>query len=81
MTRTLEWNEWRERRRTLVRAVAEAPGHSPVAARGRGRRTRTDEDEAMITRMVVAAVEQRRAEGRLVRIGEREYELRLRRDE
>lgn len=38
-------------------------------------RRRDPADSAIITRMVVREVERRHAEGRLVRLGEREYEL------
>ena len=41
-------------------------------------RPRTSGDRAMITRMALVEVARRRAEGRLVRIGPREYELHLR---
>jgi len=45
---------------------------------GLSSRIRTPEDIAIITRMAILDVERRRAEGRLVRLGPREYELRPR---
>lgn len=39
------------------------------------RRPRTADDRALIARMALLEVERRRAEGRLVRLGPREYEL------
>lgn len=40
-----------------------------------GARVRDEDDEALITRMALVEVERRRDEGRLVRLGRREYEL------
>jgi hypothetical protein len=41
------------------------------------RRPRTEDDRALIRRMALAEIACRAREGRLVRVGEREYELRL----
>jgi len=55
-----------------VRALARL-ANTPRRVR---RRPRTEEDRAMIHRMALLEIEARRAEGRLVPVGEREYELR-----
>lgn len=54
-----------------VRALARLAG-GPKRIR---RRPRTDGDRAMILRMALLEVRARRAEGRLVRLGPREYEM------
>ena len=54
-----------------VRALAKFAG-GPKRIR---RRPRTDDDRAMIRRMAMLEVARRVAEGRLVRLGPREYEL------
>lgn len=57
-----------------VRALAVLAG-GPRRVR---RRPRTADDRALIARMALLEVERRQAEGRLVRLGPREYELHLR---
>jgi hypothetical protein len=42
------------------------------------RKPRTDDDRALIARMALVEVERRIADGRLVRLGPREYEMRPR---
>jgi len=78
MTRVIEWAEWRVRRAGLAGKTARlserrAPGHGNPTTR-----TRDPEDVAVITRMVTVEVARRRADGRLIKLGEREYELRVR---
>lgn len=58
-----------------VRALARFAG-GPRRVR---RRPRTSEDRAIIRRMALVELARRSREGRLVRIGPREYELRPRR--
>ena len=61
-------------RRGSVRALAKFAG-GPKRIR---RRPRTDDDRVMIHRMAMLEVARRVAEGRLVRLGPREYEVHLR---
>lgn len=77
MSRTVEWTEWRARRRTM-REFARLSERLAQSRRAGSRRVRTPEDVAIITRMALVEVARRKAEGRLVRVGPREYELHLR---
>jgi len=61
------------RRSGSVRALARF-AQGPKRVR---RRPRTEDDRALIRRMALAEIACRAQEGRLVRIGEREYVLRL----
>lgn len=70
--RTIEWAEWQSARRALSGAAAAvARADRPVS-----RRPRTPEEREMIVRGTVALMRRREREGRLVRTGPREYELR-----
>lgn len=78
MTRVVEWTDWRCRRAAMAWSAArQSRRHEALPGRASGRR-RDSADSAIITRMVVREVARRRAEGRLVRLGEREYELHVR---
>ena len=68
MNRTFTLDSWREFRAGTMPAVAKLAQKRRI----RGR-SRTPEERAMIQRMAIAAVEQRRREGRLVQVGPREY--------
>ena len=60
---------------TLPRGSVSALAMLADGPRRRRRRPRTDDDRAIIRRMALLEVGARRAEGRLVRLGPREYEL------
>lgn len=69
--KTIEWAEWTTMRRAgSGAALAMAGSSGPIA-----RRCRTCEERAMIVRGTVALMRRRMREGRLVRLGPREYEL------
>lgn len=73
MTRVVDWHEWRTRPAALAGAAARhAERRGPHRSGGR---RRDEADVAIITHMVHVEVERRLAEGRLVRLGPREYEL------
>ena len=78
MNRTIDWDDWRLRRRAdMQESVRLAEGLSR-SRRGGSSRIRTQDDVAIITRMMRVELDRRSAEGRLVRLGPREYELHLR---
>ncbi|MFU8890628.1 MAG: hypothetical protein ACNA76_03075 [Anaerosomatales bacterium] len=66
---TLE--QWRDMRAQTVPQMARLAGRQRL----RGR-TRTPEEREMIVRGTVALVRHREREGRLVRVGQRRYEVR-----
>jgi hypothetical protein len=78
MRRTVEWEQWQTRRRSLAGDAARRADRLTAARRTGGGRVRDPEDVTMLTRAMQAALKRRVAEGRLVRLGPREYELRLR---
>jgi hypothetical protein len=72
--RTIEWAEWQSVRRAMsgaAVAIAVAQADRPMS-----HRPRTPEEREMIIRGTVALMRRREREGRLVRTGSREYELR-----
>jgi len=78
VNRTIDWDDWRLRRRAdMQESVRLAEGLSR-SRRGGSSRIRTQDDVAIITRMMRVELDRRSAEGRLVRLGPREYELHLR---
>lgn len=77
MNRTVDWSSERARRSHSIRGSALLSQRLSAAKRAGSTRTRSSEDAAMLTRMALAEIACRAQEGRLVRIGEREYVLRL----
>jgi len=70
--RTIELTEWQSARRAMSgAAVAVARADRPTT-----HRPRTPEEREMLIRGTVALIRRREREGRLVRVGPREYELR-----
>lgn len=78
MSRTVEWSQWQARRKDAVGAQARVSERLGGRWRDTSAPARNEDDIAVITRMTVLEVERRRDEGRLVRLGPREYELRTR---
>ena len=78
MSRTVEWAEWKSRRRESMRQAAQLSERLAASRRTGSTRARSQEDVAMLTRMMRVEINRRVAEGRLVRLGPREYELHLR---
>jgi hypothetical protein len=74
VSRTADWTTWTTRRRD-VRSLAVLAGRLTDARRAGSAKTRTAGDAAIITRMAHVEIARRFAEGRLVRLGPREYEL------
>ena len=78
MNRTVEWAQWKTRRQEHMRDAARLAERLSVSRRAGSNRKRSPEDAEMLTRMALVEVARRKAEGRLVRVGPREYELHLR---
>jgi len=78
MNRTVEWAAWRSRRQENMRESARLAERLSASRRTGSARTRSAEDAEMLTRMALVEVARRKDEGRLVRIGPREYEMHLR---
>lgn len=72
MSRTYDYESWQRTRRGTTRVRAREAG-VPRARRGR---VRTPEEREMIAQTVLAEVRRREAEGRIVTLGPRKYELR-----
>ena len=70
--RTIEWTHWQITRRAMSGAIVAVA----QADRLTHHRPRTPEERQMIIRGTVALMQRRVREGRLVRIGPHEYELR-----
>jgi hypothetical protein len=68
----VELTEWRERHRSNARLIAELAEQPHVVRR----KPRTPEEHAALERAALSAIRRRVAEGRLVRIGPRRYEVR-----
>lgn len=68
MKREYTLEEWRAMRARTLPAVVRLAGQPRIR-----RKPRTDEERAALIRSVVAAVERREREGRLVRTGPRSY--------
>ena len=75
MSRTVDWIEWKSRRREGMRQSAQLSERLAASRRAGSTRTRSPEDVAMLTRMMLVEIDRRIVEGRLVRLGPREYEL------
>lgn len=71
MKREYSLEEWRAMRASTLPEMVRLAQH-----RRTRRKPRTAEQRAMIIRSAVAAVERREREGRLVRVGPGEYEVR-----
>lgn len=71
MKREYTLEEWRAMRARTLPEMARLAQYRRIR-----RKPRTAEERAMIIRSVVAAVERREREGRLVRLGPREYAVR-----
>ncbi len=78
MNRTVEWTMWKTRRKENMHDAARLAARLSQSRSAGSIRTRSAEDAEMLTRMALVEVTRRKAEGRLVRIGPREYELHLR---
>ncbi len=78
MSRTVDWVDWKSRRSESMRDTAYLAERLTAARHAGSSRTRTPEDVEMLTRMALVEIARRKTEGRLIRIGPREYELRLR---
>lgn len=76
MSRTADWAEWRARPFD-GREAARLSQRLSIARRAGSSRTRSAEDVAIITRMMLVEIDRRISEGRLVRLGPREYVLRV----
>jgi hypothetical protein len=74
----VDWSGGRVPQQHSVRGVALLSQRLSAARRAGSSRTRSTEDAAMLTRMARAEITRRSEQGRLVRIGPREYELRVR---
>jgi hypothetical protein len=77
VSRTVDWSGGRVRQLHSIRGAASLSQRLSAARRAGSSRTRSPEDAAMLTRMARAEIRRRREQGRLVRVGEREYVLRL----
>jgi len=75
MSRTVEWSVWQSRRLETARSSARLAERLSDSRRTGSARTRNDDDVAIITRMMRVELDRRQAEGRLVRLGPRAYEL------
>jgi len=75
VTRTVDWTHGRTLGTRGIRGTARLSARLAQARRNGSSRVRTPEDRAIITRMARVEIERRVAEGRLVRIGPREYEF------
>lgn len=82
MSRVIDWEQWRAHRKALSGSAAGVSERLAASGARRGSaRERDPQDAAIITRMTRIEIERREAEGRLVRLGPREYELHPRRAE
>lgn len=70
MNRAYDYDEWVSQRRGSVRAIARAATESPR----RGRK-RTVEELRMLELSALASIARREREGRITRLGPREYVL------
>jgi hypothetical protein len=77
MTRVVDWSEGRPATQGAMRAAAALSERLAASKRAGSTRLRSPEDVAIITRMALVEIARRAREGRLVRIGPREYELRI----
>lgn len=75
MNRTVEWDQWKARRQERMRDAARLAEALSQSRRAGSSRKRSPEEAEMLTRMALVECARREAEGRLVRIGPREYEL------
>lgn len=75
MTRIVDWSQGRTRQPGATRNAAILAERLGAAKRQGSARVRSPEDIAIITRMALVELARRRDEGRLVRLGRREYEL------
>lgn len=73
--RTADWTGGRIRPKHGGRETAQLAQRLCAARRMGASRTRSAADKAIITRMALLEIARRRDEGRLVRLGPREYEL------
>lgn len=71
MNRVYDYDEWVSQRRSSVRAIARSANESPR----RGRK-RTVEELRMLELSALASISRREREGRLARLGPREFSLR-----
>jgi hypothetical protein len=80
VSRVIDWEQWKTHRRALSGSAAAVSERLAAGGASRGStRERDPQDAAIITRMIRFEIERREAEGRLVRLGPREYELHPRR--
>lgn len=70
MNRVYDYDEWVSQRRSSVRAIARAATESP-----RRGRERTVEELRMLELSALASIARREREGRVVRLGPREFSL------
>ncbi len=75
MSRTVEWGAWRSGRTAGTRELVRLSEDLSRSRRAGSKRTRSADDVAIIDRMMDIELRRRRATGRLVRCGPREYEL------
>ena len=73
--REVDWAEWREQRKTMVPILAKM--RAKTGGRPPRRRPRSPEEAEMILRTVRGMMQQRYDEGRLVRVGPRDFVLKL----
>ena len=73
--REVDWAEWREERKKMVPALARM--RAKAGGRPLGRKPRTPEEREMIMRAVRDMMQRRYDEGRLVRVGPRDFVLKL----
>jgi len=75
MNRAVDWCDWQTRRLEGARGQARLAGRLSDSRRVGSSRTRGSDDAAIITRMMRVELDRRLAQGRLVPLGPREYEL------
>lgn len=75
MSRTVQWADWKERGVGAVRDSARLSERLAQSRRAGSARVRAPEDVEIITRMMRIEIGRRLTEGRLVKLGPREYEL------
>ena len=78
MNRTIDWDDWRLRRSAGMQESVRLTEGLSRSRRGGSSRIRAQDDVAIITRMMRIELDRRISEGRLVRLGPRQYELHVR---